>query len=45
MAALNKLFKVHFVFSVSYDSALSNVYTFLQTTVYGMDVETTKAQR
>ncbi|KAJ8009753.1 hypothetical protein DPEC_G00094800 [Dallia pectoralis] len=42
LAALDKLFKVHFVFSVSYDNALSNMYTFLQTTVYGIDVENTK---
>ncbi|KAJ8013162.1 hypothetical protein DPEC_G00050420 [Dallia pectoralis] len=42
LAALDELFKVHFVFSVSYDNALSNMYTFLQTTVYGIDVETTK---
>ncbi|KAJ8012627.1 hypothetical protein DPEC_G00044840 [Dallia pectoralis] len=42
LAALDELFKVHFVFSVSYDNALSNMYTFLQTTVYGIDVENTK---
>ncbi|XP_031134996.1 uncharacterized protein LOC116035812 [Sander lucioperca] len=42
LAAFDELFKVHFVFSVSYDNALSNMYTFLQTTVYSIDVETTK---
>ncbi|KAK0148560.1 putative nuclease HARBI1 [Merluccius polli] len=34
--------QVHFVFSLSYDAALNNMYTFLQTTVYGLDVDTTK---
>ena len=42
LAALDELFKVHFVFSVSYADALNNLYTFIQTTVYGIDVETTK---
>ncbi|XP_076607095.1 uncharacterized protein LOC143333046 [Chaetodon auriga] len=42
LAAFDELFKVHFVFSVSYDDALSNMYTFLQTTVYSIDVDTTK---
>ena len=42
LAAVDELFKVHFVFSVSYDAALNNMYTFLQTTVYGVDVDTTK---
>lgn len=42
LAAFDELFKVHFVFSVSYDDALSNMYTFLQTTVYNIDVDTTK---
>ena len=42
LAALDELFKIHFVLSVSYDDALSNMYTFLQTTVYGINVDTTK---
>lgn len=42
LAAFDELFKVHFVFSVNYADALNNFYTFLQTTVYGIDVETTK---
>ena len=42
LAAFDELFKVHIVFSVSYDDALSNMYTFLQTTVYNIDVDTTK---
>ncbi|MEQ2285768.1 hypothetical protein AMECASPLE_035252 [Ameca splendens] len=37
LAAVDKLFKVHFVFSVSYNAALNNMYKFLQTTVYGVD--------
>uniref|UniRef100_UPI003AAFAE01 uncharacterized protein n=1 Tax=Centroberyx gerrardi TaxID=166262 RepID=UPI003AAFAE01 len=41
LAAFDELFKVHFVFSVSYDDALRNMYTF-QTTVYSIDVDTTK---
>ncbi|XP_071326663.1 uncharacterized protein [Trachinotus anak] len=42
LAAVGELFKVHFVFRVSYNAALNNMYTFLQTTVYGVDVDTTK---
>lgn len=41
LAALDELFKVHFVFSISYDLPLKNMYTFLQTTVYKIDVGTT----
>ncbi len=42
VAAFDELFKVHFVFAVSYDEALCNFYTFIQTTVYGTDVGTAK---
>ncbi|XP_028327480.1 uncharacterized protein LOC114478550 isoform X2 [Gouania willdenowi] len=42
LGALDELFKAHFVFNVSYDAALRNFYTFLQTTVYNIDVGTTK---
>ncbi|XP_017281814.3 uncharacterized protein LOC108241867 [Kryptolebias marmoratus] len=42
VAAFDELFKAHFVFAVSYDAALLNFYTFIQTTVYGIDVATTK---
>ncbi|CAM4735792.1 unnamed protein product [Leuciscus chuanchicus] len=42
LAAIDELFKVHFVFSISYDLPLKNMYTFLQTTIYGIDVGTTK---
>lgn len=42
LAAFDEFFKVHFVFSVSYDDAFSNMYSFLQTTVNTIDVDTTK---
>lgn len=42
VAAFEKLFKAHFVFAVSYDEALFNFYTFIQTTVYGIDMATAK---
>ncbi|KAK3553007.1 hypothetical protein QTP86_031103 [Hemibagrus guttatus] len=42
LAAFDELFKVHFVFSVSSDTALSNMYTLLQTTINGIDVDTSK---
>ncbi|XP_035984719.1 uncharacterized protein LOC118558304 isoform X2 [Fundulus heteroclitus] len=42
VAAFDKLFKAHFVFAVSYDATLLNFYTFIQTTVYGIDVATAK---
>nr|XP_046232298.1 uncharacterized protein LOC124052281 isoform X2 [Scatophagus argus] len=38
VAAFDELFKAHFAFAVSYDEALNNFYTFIQTTVYGIDV-------
>ncbi|KAI1900224.1 hypothetical protein AGOR_G00047800 [Albula goreensis] len=40
--AFDELFKAHFVFGLSYDEALSSVYTFLQTTVYNIDVGSVK---
>lgn len=42
LGALDELFKVHYVFNISYDNALDNFYTFLQTTVYNIDVGKTK---
>lgn len=42
VAAFDELFKAHFVFAASYDEALHNFYTFIQTTVYGIDVATAK---
>uniref|UniRef100_UPI001A988105 uncharacterized protein LOC120832177 n=1 Tax=Gasterosteus aculeatus aculeatus TaxID=481459 RepID=UPI001A988105 len=38
LGACDELFKAHFVFNLSYDVALVNFYTFLQTTVYNIDV-------
>nr|XP_054606922.1 uncharacterized protein LOC129167039 [Nothobranchius furzeri] len=38
LGAFDELFKTHFVFNVSYDAALVSFYTFLQTTVYNIDV-------
>lgn len=42
LAAFDTLFKAHYVFSVSYDEALAAFYTFIQTTVYNIDVGCTK---
>ncbi len=42
LACVDELFKAHFVFGTSYCQELTNVYSFLQTTVYDIDVETTK---
>ena len=42
VAAFDELFKAHFVFAVSYDEALFNFYTFIQTTVYGIDMGTAR---
>ncbi|KAI4811648.1 hypothetical protein KUCAC02_014527, partial [Chaenocephalus aceratus] len=41
LAAIDELFKLHFVLGTSYDPALKSMYTFLQTTVYNIDVDTT----
>ncbi|XP_070773831.1 uncharacterized protein [Enoplosus armatus] len=43
LGAFDELFKVHFVFNLSYDAPLVNFYTFLQTKVYNIDVEKMKA--
>ncbi|XP_062845378.1 uncharacterized protein LOC134303857 [Trichomycterus rosablanca] len=42
LGAFVELFKSHFVFSVKYDDALSSLYTFLQTTLYNIDIGTTE---
>ncbi|XP_059892717.1 uncharacterized protein LOC132449636 isoform X1 [Gadus macrocephalus] len=42
LACVDELFKAHFVFGTRYCQELTNVYTFLQTTVYDIDVENTK---
>lgn len=42
LACFDELFKAHFVFGTSYDHDLVNMYNFLQTTIYEIDVDTTK---
>ncbi|XP_038823645.1 uncharacterized protein LOC120023664 [Salvelinus namaycush] len=42
LACFDELFKAHFVFGTSYNQNLVNVYNFLQTTIYEIDVDTTK---
>ncbi|XP_052426408.1 uncharacterized protein LOC127968947 [Carassius gibelio] len=42
LACVDELFKAHFVFGTSYCQELTNVFSFLQTAVYDIDVETTK---
>ncbi|KAI9533059.1 hypothetical protein NQZ68_026612 [Dissostichus eleginoides] len=42
VAAFDALFKAHYVFSLSYDEALSSFYIFIQTTVYNIDVGNAK---
>ena len=39
LAAIDELFKLHLM--KCYDPALKSMYTFLQTTVYNIDVDTT----
>ncbi|XP_034551823.1 uncharacterized protein LOC117821555 [Notolabrus celidotus] len=38
LPAFDELFKAHYVFGISYDQALNNMYTFVQTTIYNIDV-------
>ncbi|XP_039620886.1 uncharacterized protein LOC120536568 isoform X2 [Polypterus senegalus] len=38
LSAIDELFKVHYIFNLTYEESLANVYTFLQTTVYNIDV-------
>ncbi|XP_067379244.1 uncharacterized protein [Channa argus] len=38
LGAFDELFKAHFVFGTSYNIILQNMYTFIQTTVYNIDV-------
>ena len=33
-----ELFKAHYVFGVSYDQALNGMFTFVQTTIYNIDI-------
>ncbi|XP_043085446.1 uncharacterized protein LOC122332212 [Puntigrus tetrazona] len=38
LAAFDELFKAHFVFGASYNKVLHNMYTFIQTTVFEIDI-------
>ncbi|XDV36737.1 hypothetical protein PO909_006466 [Leuciscus waleckii] len=38
VGAFDELFKIHFVFGTSYNKVLHNMYTFIQTTIYEIDV-------
>ncbi len=42
VTAFDELFKAHYVFWLNYNDMLHGFYTFLQTTVYHIDAETTK---
>lgn len=42
LGAFYKLLKAHFVFGTSYNIMLHNMYTFIQTTVYKIDVDNVK---
>lgn len=42
VGALDELFKAHYIFGTSYSPALANFFTFLQTTIYNIDVGETK---
>ncbi|KAM9483225.1 uncharacterized protein Hap1MRO34_008208 [Clarias gariepinus] len=38
LAAFDELFKAHFVFGASYNKVLHNMYTFIQTTIFEIDI-------
>ncbi|XP_059187920.1 uncharacterized protein LOC131970520 [Centropristis striata] len=42
LAAFDELFKAYFIFSVNYHESLFNFYTFIQTTVFNIDVGSAK---
>ncbi|RXN10313.1 hypothetical protein ROHU_010910 [Labeo rohita] len=42
LSAFDELFKVHYVFGISYDAALHNMFIFLQATIYNIDVGITR---
>lgn len=42
LVAFHELFKSHFIFSLKYDDSLSTLYTFLQTTLYNIDIGRTE---
>ncbi|XP_035992600.1 uncharacterized protein LOC118563078 [Fundulus heteroclitus] len=41
LSAFDELFKCHYVFNLSYDESLVHLYTFVQTTVFNIDVYST----
>ncbi|KAL6491386.1 hypothetical protein MHYP_G00017310 [Metynnis hypsauchen] len=41
LGAFDELFKSHYVFNLSYEESLVHFYTFVQTTVYSIDITTT----
>ncbi|KAI9524981.1 hypothetical protein NQZ68_012491 [Dissostichus eleginoides] len=41
LGAFDELFKSHYVFNLSYEESLVQLYTFVQTTVYNIDINTT----
>ncbi|XP_075964236.1 uncharacterized protein LOC142968305 [Anarhichas minor] len=41
LGAFDELFKSHYVFNLSYDETLVQLFTFVQTTVYNIDITTT----
>ncbi|XP_062408264.1 uncharacterized protein LOC134099416 [Sardina pilchardus] len=41
LSALDELFKSHYVFNLSYDESLVHLYTFVQTTIFNIDVTST----
>ncbi|XP_048084319.1 uncharacterized protein LOC125284425 [Alosa alosa] len=41
LSAFDKLFKSHYVFNLSYEESLVHLYTFVQTTVFNIDVTST----
>ncbi|KAM6894202.1 uncharacterized protein PEZ65_021885 [Lycodopsis pacificus] len=45
LGAFDELFKSHYVFNLSYDETLVQLFTFVQTTVYDIDVATTAVYR
>lgn len=42
VGAFDALFKAHYVFGLEYSSALRNFWTFIQTTLYEIDVSSTR---
>ncbi|XP_051970773.1 uncharacterized protein LOC127635006 [Xyrauchen texanus] len=42
VGAFDELFKAHYVFGTSYSSSLSSFFTFVQTTIYNIDMGETK---